>query len=320
MKYKDYYKILGVGRGAGDDDIKKAYRLLARKFHPDVSKERNAEERFKEIGEAYEVLKDAEKRAAYDRLGQHGAGEEFRPPPGWGEQYARGAGGFGQYTNANVDLGDLFAELFGGAQRRGQQGSGFAVPGADYEAVVQLDLEQAYRGTEVTLNIETSEYGADGAPRRSTKPMTVRIPRGATDGQKLRVPGKGGPGRNGGPSGSLYLDIRLRPHQLFKVSGHDLYLDLPIAPWEGALGAHVEVPTLDGEVRLKIAPGASSGQQLRLAGKGLPKPDGTRGDLYAVLQVVSPPTPSSRERELFEQLQRESSFNPRAKFGRGPRS
>lgn len=319
MKYKDYYKILGIERAASDDDIKKAYRRLARKFHPDVSKEKNAEERFKEIGEAYEVLKDTEKRAAYDRLGQHGAGEEFRPPPGWGEQYARGAGGFGQYTNANVDLGDLFAELFGGAARRGQPGAGFAIPGHDYEAVVQLDLEQVYRGTEVTLNVDATDHGFDGMPRRAGKSVTVRIPKGATDGQKLRVPGKGGPGVNGGPAGSLYLDIRLRPHPLFKVSGHDLYLDLPIAPWEGALGAQVEVPTLDGEVRLKIAPGASSAQKLRLAGKGLPKPDGTRGDLYAVLQVVNPPAPSARERELFEELQRASSFNPRAKLARGSR-
>ena len=316
MKYKDYYKILGVERSASEDDIKKTYRRLARKYHPDVSKERNAEERFKEIGEAYEVLKDAEKRAAYDRLGQYGAGEEFRPPPGWGEQYARGGG---QYTNANVDLGDLFAELFGGAARRAQPGAGFAVPGRDYEAVVTLDLEQAYRGTEVTLNVETTEYGPDGAPRRSAKPVAVRIPKGATDGQKLRVPGKGGPGANGGPAGSLYLDIRLRPHPLFKVSGHDLYLDLPIAPWEGALGAQVAVPTLDGEVRLKIPAGASSAQTLRLGGKGLPKPDGTHGDLYVVLQLVNPPAPSAREHELFEELQRTSSFNPRATLGRGPR-
>lgn len=315
MKYKDYYKILGVERAASEDDIKKAYRRLARKYHPDVSKEKNAEERFKEIGEAYEVLKDSEKRAAYDRLGQHGAGEEFRPPPGWGEQYSHGAGGF-QYTN--VDLGDLFADLFGGGARtRGQARGGFAIPGDDYEAAVQLELEQAYRGTEVTLNLATTEYGTDGQPRRGHKPITVRIPKGATDGQKLRVPGKGGPGVNGGPAGSLYLEIHLRPHPLFKVSGHDLYLDVPIAPWEAALGAQVEAPTLEGHVRLKIAPGAHSGQKLRLAGKGLPKPDGTSGDLYAVLQIVNPPTPSARERELYEELKRASGFNPRASFGRG---
>jgi len=314
MKYKDYYKILGVERSASEDDIKKAYRRLARKFHPDVSKEKNAEERFKEIGEAYEVLKDKDKRAAYDRLGQHGAGEEFRPPPGWGEQYARGGGGF-QYSN--VDLGDLFADLFGGGRQRGQSTAGFAIPGDDYEATVQLDLEQAYRGTEVALNLDATDYDAHGMPRRARKTITVRIPKGATDGQKLRVPGKGGPGFNGGPAGSLYLEIHLRPHPLYKVSGHDLYLDVPIAPWEAALGAQVEVPTLEGTVRLKIAPGAASGQKLRLAGKGLPKPDGSSGDLYAVLQIVNPPALSARERELYEQLQRASSFNPRANFGRG---
>ena len=316
MKYKDYYKILGVERAASEDDIKKAYRRLARKFHPDVSKEKNAEERFKEIGEAYEVLKDKDKRAAYDRLGQYGAGEEFRPPPGWNEQYARSAGG-GGFQYSNVDLGDLFGDLFGGGRRqRGHGTAGFAIPGDDYEAAVQLDLEQAYRGTEITLNLDATDYDAQGVPRRARKTITVRIPKGATDGQKLRVPGKGGPGFNGGPAGSLYLEIHLRPHPLYKVSGHDLYLDVPIAPWEAALGAQVEVPTLEGNVRLKIAPGASSGQKLRLSGKGLPKPDGTSGDLYAVLQIVNPPAPSTRERELYEQLQRASSFNPRANFGR----
>lgn len=314
MKYKDYYKILGIERSASEDDIKKAYRRLARKFHPDVSKEKNAEERFKAIGEAYEVLKDKDKRAAYDRLGQHGSGEEFRPPPGWGEQYTRGTGGF-QYTN--VDLGDLFADLFGSDGRnRGPAGAGFAMPGQDFEAAVQLDLEQAYRGTEVTFNIDTAEPAPDGTARRASRGVTVRIPKGVTDGQKLRVPGKGGPGINGGPAGSLYLEIHLRPHPLFKASGHDLYLDLPIAPWEAALGGQVEVPTLDGEVRLKIAPGAHSGQKLRLTGKGLPKPDGSYGDLYAVLQIVNPPAPSARERELYEELQRVSSFKPRADFRR----
>lgn len=315
MKYKDYYKILGVERAVSEDDIKKAYRRLARKYHPDVSKEKNAEERFKDIGEAYEVLKDKDKRAAYDRLGQHGSGEEFRPPPGWGEQYTRGTGGF-QYTN--VDLGDLFADLFGGGGRnRGPSGAGFAMPGRDFEAAVQLDLERAYRGTEVTLNIDAAEPAPDGTARRATRSVTVRIPKGVTDGQKLRVPGKGGPGANGGPPGSLYLEIHLRPHPRFKASGHDLYLDLPIAPWEAALGGQVEVPTLDGEVRLKIAPGAHSGQKLRLAGKGLPKPDGSHGDLYAVLRIVNPPAPSARERELYEELRRASSFKPRADFGRG---
>ena len=308
MKYKDYYQALGVDRTASEDDIKKAYRRLARKYHPDVSKEANAEERFKEIAEAYEVLKDAQKRAAYDRLGRYGAGEEFRPPPGWQEQYARGAGG--AHHGGQWDLGDLFAELFGGGRHRPSSAGGFAIAGDDYETVVQLDLEQAYRGAEIQLHLGPAT--GDGGERQ-TKTTTVRIPKGVTDGHKLRVPGKGGPGRYGGPPGSLYLEIKLKPHPRYKASGHDLYLDLPLTPWEAALGTQVEIPTLEGDVRLKIAAGANAGQKLRLPGKGLPKPGGGAGDLYAVVQIVSPPALSARERELYEELGRVSSFNPRTR-------
>ncbi|HEX7043798.1 MAG TPA: DnaJ C-terminal domain-containing protein [Burkholderiales bacterium] len=312
MKYKDYYQILGVPRGASEEDIKKAYRRLARKYHPDVSKERDAEERFKEISEAYEVLKDKEKRAAYDRLGQYRPGEEFRPPPDWAEQFVRGfGGGFAE----GIDLSDLFGDLFGGARRARTRG--FAMPGEDYEAVVHLTLEEAARGTEVALDLNVPEYDAEGMPRRAPRQIKVRIPKGVSHGQKLRVPGKGGPGVNGGPPGALYLDIRLRPHPLFRPSGHDLYLEVPVAPWEAVLGATLEVPTLEGKVRLKIPAGARAGQKLRLAGKGLPKPRGGHGDLYAVLQIVTPPTPTPRERELYEELARISSFDPRGRFPGG---
>jgi curved DNA-binding protein len=323
MKYKDYYQILGVPRGASEDDIKKAYRRLAHKYHPDVSKEKNAEERFKEIGEAYEVLKDKEKRAAYDRLGQHRPGEEFRPPPDWAEQFARGfgRGGFGKGPGGfteEVDLSDLFSELFGGAGARQARGrGGFAMPGQDYEAVVELTLQDAARGTEVSLDLNLPEYDAEGMPRRTPKTVKVRIPKGVTDGQKLRVPGKGGPGMNGGPPGALYIDIKLRPHPLFQPNGHDLYLEVPLTPAEAALGVTLEVPTLEGRVRLKIPPGARSGQKLRLAGKGLSKPDGGAGDLYAVLQIVTPSNLTSRERELYEELARVSPSDPRAHFDRG---
>src|SRR5581483_7832858 len=212
MKYKDYYKILGVERNASQDDIKKAYRRLARKYHPDVSKEKNAEERFKEIGEAYEVLKEPEKRAAYDQLGQHRPGEEFRPPPDWGEQFrgraggfnaGEGFGGFGGFNagGADVDMSDLFEQLFGasrGARRAGRAGAAtFSAPGQDYEVVVHLTLEEAYRGTEVNLNLTVPEVDERGNVKRVPKTITVRIPKGVTDGQKLRVPGKGGPGVNG---------------------------------------------------------------------------------------------------------------------------
>ncbi len=314
MKYKDYYQILGVPRDATEEDIKKAYRKLARKYHPDVSKEPNAEERFKEIGEAYEVLKDKDKRAAYDRLGQYRPGEDFRPPPEWAEQFARGFGGrgFGGSFGEELDLSDLFGDLFGFGRRRGA--SGFAAPGQDYEAVVHLTLEEAARGTEVSLDLNVPAYDTDGMPRRAPKTVKVRIPKGVTDGQKLRVPGKGGPGVNGGPPGALYLDIKLRPHPLFQPNGHDLYLEVPITPWEAVLGTTVEVPTLEGKVRLKIAPGARAGQKLRLAGKGLPKPGQGQGDLYAVLQIVTPSAVTARERELYEELGRLSRFNPRAHF------
>lgn len=313
MKYKDYYTILGLERSASADEIKKAYRKLARKYHPDVSKESNAEEQFKEVQEAYEVLKDPEKRKAYDQLGSHRPGQEFRPPPEWEQQFAGARGGFSQY--GDIDFGDLFAELFVGrpGPRRGR-GASFAAPGQDYEVSVQLSLEEASRGTEVNLELSVPEYGADGSLRRVPKAVQVRVPKGVTDGQRMRVPGKGGPGVNGGRNGDLYLNISLRSHPMFKPSGHDLYLELPVTPWEAALGTTVEVPTLDGKVRLKIASASRAGQKLRLAGRGLPQPSGGAGDLYAVLQIVTPPVISEREKALFEELARVSQFDPRSHF------
>ncbi len=317
MKFKDYYQILGVARDATEDDVKKSYRKLARKYHPDVSKEKNAEEKFKEVSEAYEVLRDKEKRAAYDRLGTHRPGEDFRPPPDWAEQFTRGYGGAYGGAGESVDFADLFGDLFGVGRGNRGRGGGFAMPGQDYEALVHITLEEAARGTEVSLNLNVPEYDAEGMPRRAPKTITVRIPKGATDGQKLRVPGKGGPGINGGPAGALYIDIKLRPHPLFQPSGHDLYLEVPVTPWEATLGTSIEVPTLDGKVRLKIAAGATAGQKLRLAGKGLPKPGGGHGDLYAVVQIVTPSSVNDRERALYEELGRISTFNPRSHFDRG---
>jgi curved DNA-binding protein len=303
MQYKDYYKILGVERNAAPADIKKAYRKLARKYHPDVSKEPGAEEKFKEIGEAYEVLKDEEKRAAYDQLGQQRPGQDFRPPPDWERQYTRTS--FGD----NVDFGDLFSELFGGARARRAD---FRMPGQDYEAPVELSLEDAYRGTEVSFQMSVPEQRPDGTVNRVAKTIKVRVPKGVTHGQKMRVPGKGGAGINGGPAGNLYLNITFRPHPLFKPSDHDLYLTVPVSPWEAALGANIEVPTLEGKVRMKIWPGAKAGQKLRLANKGLPKPGGGAGDLFAIVQIVTPSSLSTRERELFEELSKVSRFDPRA--------
>jgi curved DNA-binding protein len=291
MKYKDYYKTLGVGRGAGEDEIKKAYRKLARKYHPDVSKEPNAKEKFQEVSEAYETLHDKEKRAAYDSLGSFRPGQDFRPPPDWSERFGRGGQDFG-----GIDLSDLFESFGRGARRRNMQ-----FPGEDYEVAARLSLEEAYRGTARQLRLGERE-------------ITVRIPKGATDGQRLRLRGKGGPGMNGGPPGDLYLQIALDPHPLYRVSGHDLEIEVPIAPWEAALGAQVEIPTLESRVTLKLPPGSQSGRKLRLAGKGLPQPGGGAGDLYAVLNIVVPAAAGEREKKLYEELRAASKFDPRSRF------
>jgi curved DNA-binding protein len=312
MKYKDYYKILGVERAASDEDIKKAYRKLARKYHPDVSKEKNAEEHFKEVQEAYEVLKDTEKRKAYDQMGFYQPGQDFNPPPGWEQQF-RSA----EFQDlGDIDLFDLLSGLGGGFRgaRGGGGGRSFRMPGQDYEVTAHLTIEEAARGTELEIPIAATEMTEGGQLRRTTRNVKVRIPKGATDGQRMRVPGKGGPGHGGSSDGDLYVDIRLRPHELFRVDGHDLYLELPVAPWEAALGAEVLVPTLEGRITVKVPPGSRAGQKLRVRGKGLPKPGGNEGDLYTVLQVVTPSVLSERERQLYRDLQAASSFNPRGHF------
>ena len=297
MKYKDYYKILGVERGASDEAIKKAYRKLARKYHPDVSKEANAKEKFQEVSEAYETLRDKEKRAAYDSLGSSfRPGQDFRPPPDWFDRF-----GAGRTEDLHgVDLGELFESmgLFGRAGRRRSRG---AFPGEDYEVPVRLTLEEAFRGTERTVQLDGRSF-------------TARIPPGATDGQRLRLRGKGGPGMNGGPPGDLYLQIALAPHPLYRVSGHDLEIEVPLAPWEAALGAEIDVPTLEGRVTMKVPPGSRAGQKLRLAGKGLPRPGGGAGDLYSLLTIAVPATLTDREKKLYEELRDTSRFNPRLRF------
>jgi curved DNA-binding protein len=308
MKYKDYYKALGVARGASEEEIRKAYRKLARKYHPDVSKEPNAKEKFQEVSEAYETLRDKEKRAAYDSLGSgFRPGQDFRPPPDWFDRF--GGGGHGEDLGG-VDLSDLFESLgaFGratgfGRARGGRRGT-MAFPGEDYEVPVRLTLEEGYRGTEREVRLE------------SGRSFTARIPRGATDGQRLRLRGKGGPGVNGGPPGDLYLQIQLEPHPLFRASGHDLDLEVPLAPWEAALGAEIEIPTMEGRVTMKVPPGSKAGQKLRLAGKGLPRPGGGAGDLYAMLSIAVPGTLTEQEKELYEELRKLSRFDPRGRFHR----
>jgi curved DNA-binding protein len=304
MKYKDYYAILGVERSADSDTIKKAYRKLAHRYHPDVSKDAAAEDKFKELVEAYETLKNPEKRAAYDQLGNYQPGQDFRPPPDWQQEFTDTP-----FSFEDLDLSDLFANL-----HRGRRRPDAPLRGEDYEVRAQFTLEDVYHGTEASLDLTLPDYDQNGFLRGVPHTIKARIPKGATDGQRLRLPGKGGRGLHGGAAGDLYLTVVLQPHPLYRVNGHDLYLDLPLAPWEAALGTTVAVPTLGGAVRLKVQPGTFAGQQLRLAKRGLPKPHGGEGDLYAIVQIVIPAGLSARERELFEQLAAESTFNPRGHF------
>lgn len=298
MKYKDYYATLGVPRDADADAIKKAYRKLARQHHPDVAKEAGAEARFQEIGEAYATLKDPERRAAYDKLGQRAAGEDFSPSGDWRDAYAWEGQGFEE-----ADLADLLAALGRGrAGQRHAHGASAMRHGRDYEAAVRLSLEDAHRGATVQLDV-THEDGA--------RTLAVTVPAGVTEGQRLRLRGKGGKGRDGGADGDIYLHIQLQPHPLWRVSGHDLAFDLALSPWEAALGADVEVQTLDGPVLLTVPPGTRSGRRLRLRGRGLANGRGGRGDLYAVAHIDVPATLSARERELYEELSRVSAFQPR---------
>jgi len=310
MKYKDYYATLGVERSATPEDIKKAYRKLARKFHPDVSKEKDAEEKFKAVAEAYETLKDGEKRAAYDQLGSHAQGQDFRPPPDWEQHFARGQASFD-----DIDLADLFAGLGGrGGFRRADPNAPIA--GRDYEASVRVTLEQAFHGTEIQLDVSVPELDDNGVAHRVPRVVTVRIPRGVTDGQKLRVPGKGGKGVRGGRAGDLYLDIAVTPHRLFRADGRDLFVDLPLAPWEAVLGASIALPTPAGTVNLQVPAGTRAGQQLRLAGRGLARPDGSAGNLFAIVQIAVPTVTDDAQRTLYRQLADASNFNPRAHFER----
>ncbi len=306
MKYKDYYAILGVPRDADAETIKKAYRKLARKYHPDVSKEAGAEEKFKEVAQAHETLKDPEKRKAYDELGRHASGDEFRPPPEWRRDFGGGRPSFD-----DIDLADLFAGLRAGARERG---AGAAMPGRDYEAQVGITLEQAFHGTEIALDLTEIELDEAGGVRRVPRTVRVRIPKGVTDGEVLHVRGKGSKGARGAAAGDLYLDIRVLPHRLFRADGRDLYIELPIAPWEAVLGTSVELPTPAGTVSLNVPAGTRAGRKLRLAGRGLARKDGAAGHLYAVVQIVVPGQVDEREREIYQQLAQASAFDPRAHF------
>jgi len=331
VKFRDYYETLGVSRDASQEDIQRAYRTLARKYHPDVNKTPEAEEKFREATEAYEVLKSPETRKQYDRLGKnYKAGQDFTPPSGWESarvDFGRGGaggGGFGVDFDSVAGAGgfsDFFEAIFGdrfrdaraGARRGG--GAAARAPrarkGETVEASLTISLEDAYRGATKSVSLQVAEPDSSGRMHRSTKSYNVRIPPGTTDGATIRLAGQGGRGLAGAPAGDLLLKIHIAPHPTYRLNGHDLETTLAVTPWEAALGARVEAPTLDGPVTLTVPPGSQSGQKLRLRGKGLPKRQQERGDLYVGLRILVPKDLSEKERALLEDLREASDFNPR---------
>jgi curved DNA-binding protein len=314
MKFKDYYQTLGVSRDATRDEIKRAYRRLARKYHPDVSREPDAEERFKEVSEAYEVLEDAEKRAAYDRLGANWrAGEEFTPPPGW--DFSFDLGGFRH--SGPFGFSDFFESLFGRARSGPEAGfaAGASHPRNNEATKVQVTLEEAFRGTERSLQLQVPERDSAGRLVTKARALRVKIPPGIVAGQRIRLPQQGQRGIGGNLRGDLYLEVEIMPHRLYRLEGRDVYLDLPITPWESALGATIKIPTLDGAVDLKIPSGSQSGRKLRLRGRGLGGKK-QRGDQYVVLKIVTPSANTDSARALYHQMAREMPLNPRAHMER----
>jgi curved DNA-binding protein len=310
MEFKDYYKVLGVERGASEDEIKKAFRKLARKHHPDVNKAADAASRMQDLNEAYDVLRDPEKRAAYDRVGQGmRGGQEFRPPPGWEEGFEFSGAPEGAGPG---DHSDFFETLFGTARRaRGQATAGGRSPRwEDHHAKIVIPLEDAFHGATRGLSLRAPELDASGHVVLRERELQVKIPKGIRAGQQIRLAGQGSPGPRGEPAGDLYLEVEFEPHPRFRVDGRDLYVTLRVAPWEAALGASVPVRTPDGEVQMSVPPGSQGGRKLRLKGRGIPGP--APGDLYVVLDVVLPPATSDAAKALYEQMARELAFDPRA--------
>lgn len=313
MDFKDYYSIMGVERGATQDEIKRAYRKLARKYHPDVSKEANAEARFKDLGEAYAVLKDPEKRAAYDQLGSDWkAGQSFRPPPDWDAGFEFSGG----FDGGDSTYSDFFESLFGQsfhAARGDQRHAGMHAHGEDHHAKVLIDLEDAYRGASRSISLRTPEFDNSGHVTSKQRTLNVKIPKGVKQGQRIRLSGQGSPGIGGGKAGDLYLEIEFRPSKLFRVEGRDIHLELPVTPWEAALGATVKAPTPSGPVDLKIPEGMTRRRRLRLQKRGIPgEPP---GDLYVDLMITLPVADSDKARQLYRKMQQELAYNPRSKMG-----
>jgi len=315
MDFKDYYKVLGLEPGADDKAVKAAYRKLARKYHPDVSKEKDAENQFKEVAEAYEVLKSAEKRAEYDELRKYAQqGRPFEPPPGW---QPRGNAGFADEMGGGRDYSDFFESLFGAAGRSQGPGRKSARRGQDVEMELPILLEETLADEAKKIAFQLPQYSADGQPLAAiSKTLNVKIPAGVSDGERIRLKGQGAPGLGGAANGDLYLIIRLVPHPLFDVEAHNLILTVPLAPWEAALGSKVTVPTLDGKIHLSIPANSQSGQRLRIKGKGLMNKLGERGDLYALFKIVIPAQADEPTRALWAQLAEQAAFDPRAEWSK----
>ena len=315
MEYRDYYQIMGVERDATQDEIKRAYRKLARKFHPDVSKEVDAEERFKEVGEAYEVLKDPEKRAAFDQLGKDWkSGQQFHPPPDWNAGFEFSGPGFsGGDASAHSDFfSSLFGQNFGSAAG-GQTHAGYQMRGEDHHAKVLIDLEDAYKGATHGITLQAPELDSSGHLINKQRTLNIKIPKGVKQKQRIRLAGQGSPSLGGGNAGDLYLEIEFRRHGLFTVEGGDVYLDLPITPWEAALGAIVKVPTPAGTVDLTIPAGTGSERTLRLKGRGIPGKEA--GDLYVRLKITLPPAETDSAKDLYRKMEEELGYNPRSELG-----
>ena len=313
MEFRDYYQIMGVKRDATQDEIKRSYRLLSRKYHPDVSKEPDAEARFKEMAEAYEVLKDPEKRAAYDQLGANWkAGQEFRPPPDWNAGFE--FSGDGSDAGGPAGHSDFFESLFGRSFRPDADGRrSFHAQGEDHHARVLIDLEDAYHGASRSISLRLPVVDAKGRVTTRERILNVRIPKGIREGQHIRLAGQGGPGFGEGKAGDLYLQVAFRPHPHFRAEGRDLYVELPLAPWEAALGATVRVPTPGGVVELKIPPNSAAGRKLRLNGRGIP--GNPPGDFYALLQVALPQADTEAAKAVYRNMAEKMKFNPRATLG-----
>jgi curved DNA-binding protein len=318
MEFKDYYDTLGVSEDAPADEIKKTYRKLARKYHPDVSKEPDAETKFKDLGEAYEVLRDPGKRAEYDQLRQYGSGQsgEFEPPPGWSASSQFGGGGF---TGADASqFSDFFGSIFGGkggGGRRGGFDQSMRMQGDDVNARLALTLEEAFNGCEKQIRFDVTEVDDQGLPRKRVKTLNVKIPAGMAQGQAMRLRGQGSPGYNGAHHGDLFIEVNLKPHPIFTVEGRNVVMTLPVAPWEAALGETINIPTLGSRLNLKVPKGSTSGQKLRLKGKGFHGKQA--GDLIAVLQIALPKSHSDTAEALYWQLaEAERDFDPRANLNR----